>query len=327
MGEKSEHGILNWKSIITNEDIDYKGFTQLKCTDKCIVDFHPWCWKHKKDNDSEKEKHEGLHKPLWDKDYLKLKCPTPDCNAPVYKVSIFKDDLEWPLELTDDELTRKILAGGKPKRSHKPSECKHKIEDDDSGLESKHSTFKVKNLDESQTSNVKCLNRQIRELQKEIDFNKGQTEKYENANKLLRKENANLEFSQFQRIDELRYQNQQLLRKNNQLRNDAETEPNYQDERLCDLVLQTSSELENSVENISKTLLENGVLRPDLSRMHDIISDRIKKAKEILQQSPETKNAAQIEALIKINMEAKVFIFNINAYLFGEEEINEPSDS
>ena len=54
----------------------------------------------------------GMHKPLWDKDYLKIKCPTPDCNAPVYKVSLFKDDLEHPLELTDDELTRKILAGG-----------------------------------------------------------------------------------------------------------------------------------------------------------------------------------------------------------------------
>ena len=44
------------------------------------------------------------------------------------------------------------------------------------------------------------------------------------------------------------------------------------------------------------------------------------------------KKAAQIEALVKMNTEGnyeklkEVYIFNMNAYLFGEEEIDEPSD-
>ena len=102
--DKSEKGALNWKSTIKIEDINYKGFTRLNCTDKCIIDFHPWCWKHKKEKENFK----------LDKDFLTKSCPTPDCNrAFICKIEVFKDGLEQPLELIVDELLmKKILAGG-----------------------------------------------------------------------------------------------------------------------------------------------------------------------------------------------------------------------
>ena len=84
------------------DDVDYKGFTRMTCTDRCVIDFHPWCWKHKKDT-------ENCH---LDKDYLKTYCPTPDCGAPIRQVSLFKEDLENPFSLTDDEWTKKMLAEG-----------------------------------------------------------------------------------------------------------------------------------------------------------------------------------------------------------------------
>jgi hypothetical protein len=67
------------------------------------VDFHPWCWKHKKDKD-------GINK---DKDFLTIWCMTPDCKAPISKVTIVKDDPETPVIITDEDLTAKMVAEGK----------------------------------------------------------------------------------------------------------------------------------------------------------------------------------------------------------------------
>ena len=100
--DRSEKGILGWKQTIKIDDVDYKGFTRMTCTDRCVIDFHPWCWKHKKDS-------EKCH---LDKDYLKTYCPTPDCGAPIRQISLYKDDLENPYSLTDEEMTKKMLAEG-----------------------------------------------------------------------------------------------------------------------------------------------------------------------------------------------------------------------
>ena len=100
--DRSEKGILKWASDIRILDINYKGFTRLKCKEKCEVDFHPWCWKHKKEK-------EGFH---LEKGYLNTECPTPDCNAFICKVSVFKEDWETPIEFIDDDSTKKILTGG-----------------------------------------------------------------------------------------------------------------------------------------------------------------------------------------------------------------------
>ena len=273
--EKSERGILNWKSTIKLEDIYYKGFTQLKCTDKCIVDFHPWCWKDKKEDDFKREKHDGLlHKTLLDKDYLKLNCPTPDCNAPVFKVSLFKDDLKCPLELTDDELTRKILAGGKPKNSQKPSaESEPKIEND---IELENSKYKnsMKVLEEKKE---KDLHRQIRGLQKKIHKDKLEMAKCEIANKHIMKENADLAASHYLNMEEFKYQHQQLQNKNDDLLRNHEEEPNDQDTELCYLFLQKSIEFENFAENINNILLRKGILCLELSRIQSEATDRTKK--------------------------------------------------
>ena len=126
-------------------------------------------------------------------------------------------------------------------------------------------------------SNVKDLHRQVRGLQKKIDADKAETEKYENTNKLLKKENSDLPVSQYQNIEELKYQNQQLQSKNEELLKNYQVEPCDQDKELCYLVLQKSLEVEHFVENVNNILLKNGILCLELSRMHSEAANRVKK--------------------------------------------------
>ena len=91
--------VLNWKQTICAQDLDYKGFYTTECTEKCHVDFHPWCWKCKKDIDMIKN----------DKEYLKQNCSTPDCGAPIAYLKVTKDQGQDPIEFKDEELTKRRL--------------------------------------------------------------------------------------------------------------------------------------------------------------------------------------------------------------------------
>ena len=91
--------VLHWKQTICVQDLDYKGFYTTECTEKCHVDFHPWCWKSKKDIDMIKN----------DKEYLKQNCSTPDCGAPIAYLKVTKDQGQDPIEFKDDELTKRRL--------------------------------------------------------------------------------------------------------------------------------------------------------------------------------------------------------------------------
>ena len=101
--DKSAKGILKWKSSIRIGDVDFKGFTRMTCTDKCFIEFHPRCWKHKKEAENF-----GL-----DKSYLTTYCPTPECTAPIYEVAIFKCDLENPIRFVDEDITKEMLKACK----------------------------------------------------------------------------------------------------------------------------------------------------------------------------------------------------------------------
>ena len=46
--DKFGQSILKWKAEICQDDLNFKGFYRLTCTEKCHIDFHPWCWKHKR---------------------------------------------------------------------------------------------------------------------------------------------------------------------------------------------------------------------------------------------------------------------------------------
>ena len=56
------NSILQWKAAICQQDINFKGYYSLICTEKCCIDFHPWCWQDKKKQDGKK----------GDKDYLQV---------------------------------------------------------------------------------------------------------------------------------------------------------------------------------------------------------------------------------------------------------------
>ena len=79
---QGRQSVLQWKAEICLQDLDFKGYYHLTCTEKCRIDFHPWCWKHKKDQEVKK-----------DKDYLQEWCLTPDCKAPFCKITVVKGQL------------------------------------------------------------------------------------------------------------------------------------------------------------------------------------------------------------------------------------------
>ena len=99
---KNNQSILEWKAEICLEDLDFKGFYRLACTEKCHIDFHSWCWKHKKDQELRK-----------DKDYLHDRCTTPDCEARIVKIIVIKDDPDKPIEIVDKRIPEKMLESWK----------------------------------------------------------------------------------------------------------------------------------------------------------------------------------------------------------------------
>ena len=109
-------GILPWTSTICRQDLDYKGYYTLICTEKCRIDFHFWCWKCKKEEDGKN----------LDKDYLQDWCLTPDCGAPICKVIVVKDDPNDALELSDDDITKKMLLEKQKKKDKKLEVVKEK---------------------------------------------------------------------------------------------------------------------------------------------------------------------------------------------------------
>ena len=104
--------------------------------------------------------------------------------------------------------------------------------------------------------------------------------KCEIANKHIMKENADLAASHDLNMEELKYQNEQLQTKNDELLRNHEEEPNDQDKELCYLFLQKSIEFENFAENINNILLRKGILCLELSRIQSEATNN--RSKEIM---------------------------------------------
>lgn len=71
-------------------DPDYKGFIRLICNCQCCIEFHSGCWKTFRHS-------RGEH---IDKEMLDKLCPTPDCWGLITHISIFKLDIDYPIEMT-----------------------------------------------------------------------------------------------------------------------------------------------------------------------------------------------------------------------------------
>lgn len=62
-------------------DPDFRGFQQLHCHSKCVIQYHPLCWKECKESTN-----------LTEKGFLGTVCPTPDCKDIIIRVEIIEKD-------------------------------------------------------------------------------------------------------------------------------------------------------------------------------------------------------------------------------------------
>jgi len=166
---QGRQSILQWKGEICLQDLDFKGYYHLTCTEKCRIDFHPWCWKHKKDQEVKK-----------DKDYLQEWCLTPDCKAPFCKITVVKDNPDQPIEISDKRITEKMLEKGRKSADNAtvstPGGSNENRDTVKKDLKVENPVIIVQ--DESQ--------------QKLIDALKGQIEQIKTNEKLLTRQNRNL---------------------------------------------------------------------------------------------------------------------------------------
>ncbi|GFS27577.1 E3 ubiquitin-protein ligase TTC3 [Elysia marginata] len=81
------------RTEIYRSDPDYKGFIRLLCNCRCCIEFHSSCWKIYRHN-------RGEH---IDKEMLDKECPTPNCWGFIVHISIFKLDLDHPIEMTSSK--------------------------------------------------------------------------------------------------------------------------------------------------------------------------------------------------------------------------------
>ncbi|XP_075549708.1 uncharacterized protein LOC142583223 isoform X3 [Dermacentor variabilis] len=69
------------QKAIYYSDPDFKGFQQLHCASKCLIQYHPACWREYRESCN-----------LTEKGFLGEACPTPDCCGVVMKVEAIEKD-------------------------------------------------------------------------------------------------------------------------------------------------------------------------------------------------------------------------------------------
>ncbi|XP_060074001.1 E3 ubiquitin-protein ligase TTC3-like isoform X2 [Ylistrum balloti] len=73
------------RTVIYFLDPDFKGFVRIRCDSKCVIEFHTQCWKVYKCQFGDMDR-------VADKEMLDKNCPTPQCQAVIIKIIIFKQD-------------------------------------------------------------------------------------------------------------------------------------------------------------------------------------------------------------------------------------------
>ncbi|XP_057676906.1 E3 ubiquitin-protein ligase TTC3 isoform X1 [Corythoichthys intestinalis] len=127
---RCENCLGSWKNMYIT-DSEFKGFVQLMCSQKCLIEYHIACWKAFKPASFEKSE-----KP----------CLTPDCSGIISCVKIFDQEGEVKHVLNTNQTTpKKAKVNQKPARVKKMKEKKHlKRENDDKQITEKKRSVDVK---------------------------------------------------------------------------------------------------------------------------------------------------------------------------------------
>lgn len=102
-----------FKTQIYLSDPEFKGYIQVACFEKCLVEFHRDCWRELKATQLDKRS---------DKELVNGPCVTPDCNSIVCKISIFGCDGNILKTMTVEEVPIKSRKAG---QKHKTVSVMH----------------------------------------------------------------------------------------------------------------------------------------------------------------------------------------------------------
>lgn len=75
------HAACPLQKSIYYSDPDFRGFQQLRCASKCLIQYHPTCWREYRES-----------RNLTEKGFLGEMCPTPDCRDTIIKVETIEKD-------------------------------------------------------------------------------------------------------------------------------------------------------------------------------------------------------------------------------------------
>ena len=291
--------VLQWKSNICGQDLDYKGFYTTECTEKCHVDFHPWCWKNKKDNDMIKN----------DKEYLKQNCSTPDCGAPIAYLKVTKDQGQDPIEFKDEELTKRRLEEfnkAKAKAAEEAKKAKKATKVDLAGdhveASPKRRSPKTSESSFDDNSTSEDLAKKIEQLKEQLDAKDAELR---NANRQLRtvtteKEKLekdleaqkktsrghfeDLKKERERKSDEMIRLNQSvdgLRKQNNLLRNQNTTLVKVKEAEICQTINTDMGAYKDFVEFVNEHLVQDPKSRV-LEELKKCLENRIEYSNQVL---------------------------------------------
>ncbi|XP_065056141.1 E3 ubiquitin-protein ligase TTC3-like isoform X2 [Rhopilema esculentum] len=153
---------------IFKDDLDFKGYIQMKCSEACKIEYHSVCWQKVKKKLNFKDQ-----SPL--KDFLNRKCLTPDCSGLLYFMhyTFLNRDGEIKNKEHKIELPRKQNTGvSKIDKSKRMKPCSHKKLMKKSSLEEEKEKKKMEKIREIDDDITNILN----ELDEEENMRKHITE-------------------------------------------------------------------------------------------------------------------------------------------------------
>ncbi|XP_064470323.1 uncharacterized protein LOC135385077 [Ornithodoros turicata] len=94
-------------------DPDFKGFQQLHCHSKCVIQYHPSCWKDHRDDMN-----------LTEKGFLGTVCPTPDCKDIIIEVETIEKDGTIGRHFVHSEYDKENIPRQKKTKKEKKQELR-----------------------------------------------------------------------------------------------------------------------------------------------------------------------------------------------------------
>ncbi|XP_013775188.1 E3 ubiquitin-protein ligase TTC3-like [Limulus polyphemus] len=103
----------NFNKSIFYHDVDFRGFTRLRCSEQCSLEYHPSCWKQMKDQIKMKN----------EKEFVNSRCMTPDCKGTITIIVIVDKDGKVSKEFFD-----KIQENQVEQPKHRKTRLEKKME-------------------------------------------------------------------------------------------------------------------------------------------------------------------------------------------------------